>query len=83
MQQTSKLTCSLPAYVEGHILTMCVQIVNWLRYGCIPVAVLEGESPPEKQELLQKRCTHYSQKLSGFQLYQQPVAHRFDPVPAS
>ncbi len=31
------------------------QALNWLRYGCVPVGVLEGRAPPEKRALQQQR----------------------------
>ena len=31
------------------------QAVNWLRYGCLPVGVVEGRAPPEKRALQQQR----------------------------
>ena len=35
--------------------TMCQQAVNFLRYACVPVGVVEGRAPDEKLELLQQR----------------------------
>ena len=32
-----------------------VQIINYLRFGCTPVAVLDGVAPVEKLQVLQKR----------------------------
>ena len=40
--------------VKGAQLTR-LQAVNWLRYGCLPVGVVEGRSPPEKRALQQQR----------------------------
>ena len=33
----------------------CLQAVSWLRYGCLPVGVVEGRAPPEKRALQQQR----------------------------
>lgn len=32
-----------------------VQIINYLRFGCTPVGVLDGEAPEEKVATLQAR----------------------------
>ena len=32
-----------------------MQAIQWLRHGCIPVAVVEGRTPPEKLEALRER----------------------------
>lgn len=33
----------------------CAQALNFLRYGCLPVFVMEGDTPSEKHELLRQR----------------------------
>lgn len=40
------------------------QAINWLRYGCVPVACLDGDIPPEKEQLLQQRCLTRSAGLT-------------------
>lgn len=32
-----------------------LQIINYLRFGCTPVGVLDGDAPDEKLETLQAR----------------------------
>lgn len=37
-----------------------LQIINYLRFGCTPVGVLDGEAPDEKLETLQARWDRVS-----------------------
>ncbi|KAK9813940.1 hypothetical protein WJX73_005755 [Symbiochloris irregularis] len=39
--------------------------INFLRYECVPVGCLDGDVPPEKRELLQKRCLERSGYVGG------------------
>ena len=32
-----------------------LQVIHWLRLGCVPVGVLEGRPPPEKRQALRAR----------------------------
>lgn len=42
---------------------MCKQAVNFLRYACVPVGVVEGRAPDEKLERLQQRYFDYMLSL--------------------
>ncbi|KAK9839698.1 hypothetical protein WJX81_006968 [Elliptochloris bilobata] len=51
----------------------CVRVaferaVNWLRYGCLPVGVVEGRAPPEKRALQQQRLESRYPELKGMGL---------------
>jgi hypothetical protein len=45
---------------------MCVQVINWLRYGVTPVFVVEGLADSAKEELLRRR-------YCGLQLHAHPL----------
>jgi hypothetical protein len=47
---------------HSHSLSLCVpsvlpvlQTIHWLRYGCLPVFVIEGQTPAAKLEKLRQR----------------------------
>jgi hypothetical protein len=36
-------------------LVLPLQTIHWLRYGCLPVFVIEGQTPAAKLEKLRQR----------------------------
>jgi len=46
---------SLHLSAQPHARCCALQVIHWLRLGCVPVGVLEGRPPPEKLEALRAR----------------------------
>lgn len=44
--------CGIRHQREGLVL---VQVINLLRFGCVPVGVLDGDAPEAKRETLRAR----------------------------
>ncbi|KAK9818436.1 hypothetical protein WJX72_012549 [[Myrmecia] bisecta] len=57
MQASSQpdLIANFPNPEERCLKVAFERASNWLRYGCVPVGVVEGRTPPEKLERLQQR----------------------------